>query len=64
MIPVLTAAEMRDADRRTIEEVGLPGAVLMENAGAAAAGSSSPVSPTRGGRRPVRPGAATAETAS
>jgi hydroxyethylthiazole kinase-like uncharacterized protein yjeF len=37
MIPVLTAGEMRDADRRTIEEVGLPGAVLMENAGAAAA---------------------------
>ena len=31
MIPVLTAAEMRTADRRTIEEVGLPGAVLMEN---------------------------------
>ena len=37
MLPVLTAQEMRDADRRTIEEVGLPGAVLMENAGAAVA---------------------------
>ena len=37
MIPVLTAAEMRRADRRTIEEIGLPGAVLMENAGAAVA---------------------------
>lgn len=37
MLPVLTAAEMREADRRTIEEVGLPGAVLMENAGAAVA---------------------------
>src|SRR5471030_610388 len=37
MRPVLTAAQMRDADRRTIEEVGLPGAVLMENAGAAVA---------------------------
>jgi NAD(P)H-hydrate epimerase len=36
MIPVLTAAEMREADRRTIE-AGLPGAVLMENAGAAVA---------------------------
>jgi NAD(P)H-hydrate epimerase len=35
--PVLTAAQMREADRRTIEEIGLPGAVLMENAGAAAA---------------------------
>src|SRR5689334_20676147 len=37
MVPVLTASEMRDADRRTIEEVGLPGPVLMENAGAAVA---------------------------
>jgi ADP-dependent NAD(P)H-hydrate dehydratase / NAD(P)H-hydrate epimerase len=37
MRPVLTASEMREADRRTIEEVGLPGAVLMENAGAAVA---------------------------
>ncbi len=37
MRAVLTSAEMREADRRTIEEIGLPGAVLMENAGAAAA---------------------------
>jgi NAD(P)H-hydrate epimerase len=37
MIPVLTSEEMREADRRTIEEVGLPGVVLMENAGAAVA---------------------------
>jgi hydroxyethylthiazole kinase-like uncharacterized protein yjeF len=37
MIPVLTAGQMREADRRTIEEIGLPGAVLMENAGAAVA---------------------------
>ncbi len=37
MIPVLTADEMRRADRLTIEEVGLPGSVLMENAGAAVA---------------------------
>jgi hydroxyethylthiazole kinase-like uncharacterized protein yjeF len=37
VIPVLTAEEMRAADRRTIEEIGLPGAVLMENAGAAVA---------------------------
>ena len=37
MLPVLRAEEMREADRRTIEEVGLPGAVLMENAGAAVA---------------------------
>lgn len=37
MQPVLTADEMRAADRRTIEQVGLPGVVLMENAGAAVA---------------------------
>ena len=30
---VLTSAQMRDADRRTIDEVGIPSAVLMENAG-------------------------------
>jgi hydroxyethylthiazole kinase-like uncharacterized protein yjeF len=35
VIPVLTAEEMRRADRRTIEEIGLPGPVLMENAGSA-----------------------------
>lgn len=31
----LTAAQMREADRRCIEELGIPGAVLMNNAGAA-----------------------------
>ena len=51
MIPVLTAAEMRDADRRTIEEIGLPGAVLMENAGAALAREIRARFP--GARRPV-----------
>jgi NAD(P)H-hydrate epimerase len=40
MVPVLTAAEMRAADRSTIEAVGLPGAVLMENAGAAVAAAA------------------------
>jgi NAD(P)H-hydrate epimerase len=30
---ILTSAQMRDADRRTIEEIGLPSIVLMENAG-------------------------------
>ena len=35
MIPVLTADEMRRADRLTIDEIGLPGPVLMENAGRA-----------------------------
>lgn len=37
MIPVLTAEEMQRADRHAIDEVGLPGTVLMENAGAAVA---------------------------
>jgi ADP-dependent NAD(P)H-hydrate dehydratase / NAD(P)H-hydrate epimerase len=37
MLPILTSAQMREADRRTIEEIGLPGAVLMENAGMAVA---------------------------
>lgn len=31
----LTAAQMREADRRCIEELGIPGAVLMNNAGTA-----------------------------
>ena len=31
----LTAAQMREADRRSIEELGIPGAVLMHNAGLA-----------------------------
>lgn len=30
---VLTAEQMQGVDRRTIDEIGLPGAVLMENAG-------------------------------
>ncbi|HDQ46416.1 MAG TPA: NAD(P)H-hydrate dehydratase [bacterium] len=30
---LLTAAQMRESDRRTIEEVGIPGLLLMENAG-------------------------------
>ena len=34
-VPHLTAAQMREADRRCIEEIGIPGAVLMNNAGAA-----------------------------
>src|SRR4030043_639168 len=30
---ILTSAQMKEIDRQTIEEVGIPGAVLMENAG-------------------------------
>jgi len=37
VIPVLTADEMRRADRHAIETAGLPGALLMENAGSAVA---------------------------
>jgi len=33
----LTAAQMREADRRCIHEIGIPGVVLMNNAGAAVA---------------------------
>ncbi len=33
VMQVLTTAEMREADRRTIAEVGIPGRVLMESAG-------------------------------
>lgn len=34
---VLTAATMRELDRRTIDDIGIPGTVLMENAGRTAA---------------------------
>lgn len=30
---ILTASQMREIDRKTIEEIGIPGPVLMENAG-------------------------------
>lgn len=32
-VPTLTRAQVRDVDRRAIEDYGLPGVVLMENAG-------------------------------
>ena len=35
MLPVVTAEQMRGIDKETIEGLGLPGAVLMENAGRA-----------------------------
>jgi NAD(P)H-hydrate epimerase len=37
MLPVFTAAEMRALDARAIGELGIPGATLMEHAGAGAA---------------------------
>ena len=39
MLPVVTAAQMREFERVTIEEIGLPGAVLMETAGRKLAGA-------------------------
>ena len=36
---ILTGAEMREADRRTIHEIGVPGRVLMESAGRGVAGA-------------------------
>ena len=35
MIPILDSAAMREADRVTINELGLPGLVLMESAATA-----------------------------
>jgi len=37
VIPVLNAEQMRAADRRAIETLGIPGSVLMQNAGGAVA---------------------------
>ncbi|MDX1741447.1 MAG: NAD(P)H-hydrate epimerase, partial [Rhodothermales bacterium] len=37
MKPILTAAQMREADRHTIEDLGIPGFTLMETAGRATA---------------------------
>ena len=33
MLPVFTAAEMRRVDARAVQTLGIPGGVLMENAG-------------------------------
>lgn len=49
MQPVLTAAAQREADRRTIEEFGLPSATLMESAGRGAAATiTQQMGPVRG----------------
>ena len=37
LVPLYSAAEMRTVDRVTIDEIGIPGAVLMERAGMGAA---------------------------
>ena len=41
MIPIATTSQMRECDRKTIEEIGLPGMVLMENAARGVAARAS-----------------------
>lgn len=41
----VTAAEMREIDRRTIEDFGVPGLILMENAGRAVAEETTRLAP-------------------
>jgi NAD(P)H-hydrate epimerase len=48
---VLTVAQMREADHRAIEEFGIPGVVLMENAGRGAAELAEEMLAGGGGRR-------------
>lgn len=47
---LVTAAQMREMDRKTIEEFGLPGIVLMENAGRAVADAAWTLLPEESGR--------------
>ena len=47
---VLTTAQMRDADRRTIDDVGIPSAVLMENAGRELVAAMAPLLESGGQR--------------
>jgi NAD(P)H-hydrate epimerase len=47
---LVTAAQMREMDRVTIEEYGLPGIALMENAGRAVAEAAAELLPETGGR--------------
>src|SRR5665213_2066995 len=53
MMKVLTAEQMRDADRLTTERYGIPGLQLMENAGAAVAAYLSSAYPDLASRRVV-----------
>ncbi|HEV8320859.1 MAG TPA: NAD(P)H-hydrate dehydratase [Myxococcota bacterium] len=50
---LLTAAEMREMDRVSIEEYGVPGLVLMENAGRGAAAAALELFPLRRGTERV-----------
>ena len=53
MLPVLTAAQMQQVDRATIDGLGLPGTVLMESAGRAVADSLMKFPASRNCRRPL-----------
>jgi hydroxyethylthiazole kinase-like uncharacterized protein yjeF len=48
---ILNAAQMREADRRTIEDIGIPSLVLMENAGRQVVAAMESVYPDLGDRR-------------
>jgi hydroxyethylthiazole kinase-like uncharacterized protein yjeF len=48
---VLNSAQMREADRRTIEEIGIPSIVLMENAGRQAVATMEAMFPDLAERR-------------
>jgi NAD(P)H-hydrate epimerase len=54
VLPVLSAAEMRAVDRRAIEQLGLPGSSLMEQAGRGAAQAVMRFLQERGTRRGAR----------
>ena len=43
---ILNSAQMREADRRTIDDVGIPSAVLMENAGRQVVAAIEPLLPS------------------
>lgn len=51
MQKILTSAQMRAADKYTIEELGVPSSVLMERAGAAIAGEAEKELVHMGGSR-------------
>lgn len=51
MLPVVTAAEMRQVDERAVRDLGIPSATLMENAGSGAATAILAALPALGVRR-------------
>ncbi|HEX9901638.1 MAG TPA: NAD(P)H-hydrate dehydratase [Acidobacteriota bacterium] len=50
---ILTSAQMREIDRKTIEDIGIPGPVLMENAGLRVAAALRGLFPEKRGGRVV-----------